>query len=46
MDDSARMAIIDSVDKLEKEELNLVGCDGSFVFRHILFHVIVMKVKN
>lgn len=46
MNDPSRMTVIDSIDQLEHEELDLVGSDGSLVFRHILFEIVVQVFEN
>ena len=40
------MAIVDSIDKLEEEELDLISGDSVLMLRHILLHIIVKEIKN
>ena len=46
MNNAARVAIVDSVDKLKKEKPDLISRNASFMLRHILFHVVVKKIKD
>lgn len=45
VDDSARVAIVDSIAKLIKEEFDLIGGHCVFVFAQIFFHVIFHEFK-
>ena len=46
MDNAPWMAIINSIDKLEEKQFDLIVSDGIFVLGHIFFHVIVEEVKD
>lgn len=41
MDDSPGMAVIETIDKLEKEQFDLIGSYGLFELGQIFFEIIV-----
>jgi hypothetical protein len=46
VDDPARVAVVDTVAKLEEKEFDLVGSHGKFVFAEVFLHVILDQFKD